>query len=65
MRELSLFLSAILALFYRGCLSLSKSCLDPFGNSGSKAQNINTDVFLAESNAGAPRWSQLGERVPA
>ena len=23
------------------------------------------DVFLAESNAGAPRWSQLGERVPA
>ena len=63
--ELSIFLSAILALFYRGFLSLSKSFLDPFGNSGSKAQNINTDVFLAESNAGAPRWSQLGERVPA
>ena len=62
--ELAIFLSAILALFYRGFLSLSKSFLDPFGNSGSKAQNINTDVLLAESNAGAPRWSQLGERVP-
>ena len=63
--ELCIPLCTILTLFYRGLLQLSKSFLDPFGNFGSKAQNINTDVFLAESNAGAPRWSQLGERVPA
>ena len=34
-RELSIFLWR-LALFYRGFLSLSKSFLDPFGNSGSR-----------------------------
>ena len=65
MGELSIFLSAILALFYRGFLSLSKSFLDPFGNSGSKAQNINTDVFLAELAPPRRARVRLGERVPA
>ena len=34
----------LLVFFYSGVLELSKSFLDPFGNAGSLAQNIDTEV---------------------
>ena len=65
MGELSIFLSAILALFYRGFLSLSKSFLDPFGNEGFPGQNIRVDVLVSELNFGAQsRWSAAGAVLP-
>lgn len=57
-------LAGILAIFYRGLLELSKSFLDPFGNEGSKAQNIQVDVLMAESNAGTMRWMAGAEDLP-
>ena len=61
--EFCIPISIILALFYRGLLAPAKSYLDPFGNHGSTNQNINTDVFVAEINSGAPRWSAMGTVV--
>jgi hypothetical protein len=57
-------LSGLLTLFYRGLLELSKSFLDPFGNEGSEAQNVQTDVLIAEVNAGVPRWTAGAEELP-
>ena len=64
--KLTLSYIYIVNIIYRyiGLLHLSKSFLDPFGNFGSKEQMINTDVFIAESNAGAPRWGAMGVAVP-
>ena len=61
---LTALLCPVLVIFYRGFLQLSKSLLDPFGNEDSKAQNIQTDTLLAESNAGSTRWARMAERMP-
>ena len=42
----------LLVFFYSGVLELSKSFLDPFGNAGSLAQNIDTEVLVTEMNRG-------------
>ena len=57
-------LCGVLTLFYRGLLELAKSFLDPFGNEGSRAQNIQSDVLLAEVNRGSSGWWRAGARVP-
>ena len=68
MGELSIFLSAILALFYRGFLSLSKSFLDPFGNrrvsTTDLSAEINIDTILGEANAGSLVWPAGAQRTP-
>ena len=43
---------------------LSKSFLDPWGNDGSEAQNVNVNVLLAEIHAGVPRWAAANQQVP-
>ena len=57
-------LSGVLTLFYRGLLELSKSFLDPFGNEGSRAQNIQSDVLLTENNRNSNHWWRAGQRMP-
>ena len=44
--EMAILVTVIFTFFYRGLLEISKAFLDPFGNHGSKSQNINTDVRL-------------------
>ena len=61
---LSVPLAGILTLFYKGLLVLSKSFLDPFGNEGSRAQNIQSDVLISETNRGSNNWWRGGERLP-
>ena len=61
---LSILLSGILGLFYRGLLELSKSFLDPFGNEGSIGQNLVIDCLMGEVNAGSVRWVEGGARMP-
>ena len=56
--------AGLLTLFFKGLLELSKSFLDPFGNAGSLAQNIDTEVLVTEMNRDLPRWSATGARVP-
>ena len=57
-------LCGILTLFYRGLLELSKSFLDPFGNEGSCAQNIQSDVLITEINRGSAGWERGGAALP-
>ena len=64
MGELSIFLSAILALFYRGFLSLSKSFLDPFGNGDSLTENFSIGCLFIETNAGSVRWLNAIDELP-
>lgn len=62
---LSVPLSGVLALFFRGLLALSKSFLDPFGVEGFDAQNMKVDVLVSELNFGASkRWLQAGAFLP-
>ncbi|KAL7546776.1 hypothetical protein ACHAWF_010108, partial [Thalassiosira exigua] len=62
---LSVPLVGMLALFFRGLLTLSKSFLDPFGVEGFREQNIRVDVLVSELNFGATkRWINAGGFVP-
>ena len=54
----------LLTFCYSGVLLLSKSFLDPFGNAGSYAQNIDTEILITEMNRDLPRWSRTGTVVP-
>jgi hypothetical protein len=54
----------LLVFFYSGVLELSKSFLDPFGNAGSLAQNIDTEVLVTEMNRDLPRWAATNAEVP-
>ena len=62
---LSIPLSGVLALFFRGLMALSKSFLDPFGVEGFDGQNMKVDVLVSELNFGASkRWLQAGAFLP-
>ena len=62
---LSIPLSGLLALFFRGLLALSKSFLDPFGVEGFDDQNMKVDVLVSELNFGASkRWLEAGAFLP-
>lgn len=62
---LSIPLTGLLTLFFKGLLELSKSFLDPFGNEGYPAQNIRVDVLVSELNFGAAsRWVKAGKVLP-
>jgi Bestrophin, RFP-TM, chloride channel len=62
---LSIPLVGLLAFFFRGLLTLSKSFLDPFGVEGFEEQNIRVDVLVSELNFGASkRWIQAGTTLP-
>jgi len=62
---LSIPLSGLLTLFFKGQLELSKSLLDPFGVEGFRGQNIRVDVLVSELNFGAgSRWVKAGEVLP-
>ena len=65
---LSIPLSGILALFFRGIMELSKTFLDPFGNAqddtGISRQTIKTDSLISEVNAASTRWWRGAERLP-
>eukprot|EP00961_Rhodomonas_salina_P119509 1608299-Rhodomonas_salina.1 len=64
--SLSIPLTGLLTLFYKGLLELSKSFLDPFGNEGYPGQNIRVDVLVSELNFGAAnRWVSAGQTLPA
>ena len=62
--SLSIALSGILGLFYRGLLELSKSFLDPYGNDGSIGQNLQIDCLLGEVNAKSFNWAEGAEELP-
>lgn len=63
--SLSIPLVGVLALFFRGLLTLSKSFLDPFGVEGYDEQNIRVDVLVSELNFGAAkRWIKAGAKFP-
>ena len=57
-------LSGVTIFFYRGLLELSKSFLDPWGNDGSEAQNVNIDVLLAEVYKDTPLWAAAAQSAP-
>lgn len=63
--SLSIPMVALLTLFFKGLLELSKSFLDPFGVEGNTGQNIRVDVLVSELNYGAnSRWIQAGAVLP-
>mmetsp|Transcript_965 Transcript_965/g.1487 ORF Transcript_965/g.1487 Transcript_965/m.1487 type:complete len:470 (-) Transcript_965:270-1679(-) len=65
MGSLSIPLTGLLTLFFKGLLELSKSFLDPFGNEGYPGQNIRVDVLVSELNFGvASRWSRAADAFP-
>jgi len=58
--------TALLTLFFKGLLELSKSFLDPFGREGYRAHNIRVDVLVSEMNFGASsRWVAAGDALPS
>jgi len=58
--------TALLTLFFKGLLELSKSFLDPFGTEGYKSHNIRVDVLVSELNFGAARrWIDSGDALPS
>lgn len=61
---LTVLLSPILVIFYRGFLQLSKSLLDPFGNEDSTDENFSIGTLICETNAGSLRWSGAIEELP-
>ena len=62
---LSIPLTGLLTLFYKGLLELSKSFLDPFGVEGFPGQNIRVDVLVSELNFGAARrWTKAAQAFP-
>jgi hypothetical protein len=63
--SLSIILTGLLTVFFKGLLELSKSFLDPFGTEGFPGQNIRVDVLVSELNFGAgSRWVYAGESLP-
>jgi len=63
--SLSIPLTGLLTLFFKGLLELSKSFLDPFGVEGYPGQNIRVDVLVSELNFGAAsRWVKAGQALP-
>lgn len=63
---LSIPATALLTLFFKGLLELSKSFLDPFGNEGYPGQNIRIDVLVSELNFGSSsRWVKASESLPS
>mmetsp|Transcript_2797 Transcript_2797/g.4526 ORF Transcript_2797/g.4526 Transcript_2797/m.4526 type:complete len:495 (+) Transcript_2797:41-1525(+) len=63
--SLSIPLTGLLTLFFKGLLELSKSFLDPFGVEGYPHQNIRVDVLVSELNFGAAsRWVKAAESFP-
>ena len=65
MGSLSVPLTGLLTLFFKGLLELSKSFLDPFGVEGYPAQNIRVDVLVSELNFGAAsRWVTAAKILP-
>jgi len=65
MGSLSIPLTGLLTLFYKGLLELSKSFLDPFGVEGFAGQNIRVDVLVSELNFGAEsRWALAAKSFP-
>lgn len=63
---LSIPATALLTLFFKGLLELSKSFLDPFGNEKFPGQNIRVDVLVSELNFGSSsRWVKAGESLPS
>jgi len=63
--SLSIPMAALLTLFFKGLLELSKSFLDPFGVEGNTGQNIRVDVLVSELNYGAnSRWVKAGAVLP-
>jgi len=61
---LTVLLSPILVIFYRGFLQLSKSFLDPFGNGDSQTENFDLTCLICETNAGSVRWFNAIEELP-
>ena len=61
---LTVLLSPILVVFYRGFLVLSKSFLDPFGNGDSLDENFDINCLLCETNAGSVRWLNAIDELP-
>jgi len=61
---LTVLLSGVLVVFYRGFLQLSKSFLDPFGNGDSLAENFSISCLLCETNAGSVRWFNAIDQLP-
>jgi len=61
---LTVLLSPILVVFYRGFLQLSKSFLDPFGNGDSLDENFDINCLLCETNAGSVRWLHAIDELP-
>jgi len=61
---LTILLSGILVIFYRGFLQLSKSFLDPFGNEDSLNENFSIACLISETNAGSVRWKDAVEALP-
>jgi len=61
---LTVLLSGVLIVFYRGFLQLSKSFLDPFGNGDSLAENFSISCLLCEQNAGSVRWFNAIMELP-
>mmetsp|Transcript_508 Transcript_508/g.631 ORF Transcript_508/g.631 Transcript_508/m.631 type:complete len:467 (+) Transcript_508:102-1502(+) len=65
MGSLSIALTGLLTLFFKGLLELSKSFLDPFGNEGYPGQNIRVDVLVSELNFGVgSRWPKAADAFP-
>jgi len=63
--SLSVLLTGLLTLFFKGLLQLSKSFLDPFGTEGFPGQNIRVDVLVSELNFGAAsRWTLASRSYP-
>ena len=63
--SLSIPMTGLLTLFFKGLLELSKSFLDPFGVEGNTGQNIRVDVLVSELNFGASsRWVKAGAVLP-
>ena len=66
MGVISILLSGMLVLFYRGFLALSKSFLDPLGNSDltSIGQSLSVDVLISEANEDSLRWMAAAAAMP-
>ena len=61
---LTVMLTSVLVVFYRGFLQLSKAFLDPFGNGDSVTENFSINCLICEVNAGSIRWFNAIEELP-
>ena len=68
MGVLSIPMTGVVSVFYRGLLELSKSFLDPFGNrrvsNSGLTSDISVDCLIGESNAGSLVWPQGAKKFP-